>query len=191
MTIFQKMEVAKWLCKFPALTVMLILRRNLGYRIIGPGALLGIFLVMVGLSEWSSAETPHAEWLLVFALAVLATGFVQRAKRKREARGGEQLHTYYIGDSDLQRLPWPRFMRAERRIERFVDPLLCLLIGFPIASYCSPALGWWLVFSGLCLRVFEADVRKRELKRELWDLKGSALDLILNSQPPPCAWSRA
>lgn len=172
LTFFEKMEVAKWLCKFPALTVMLMLRRNLGYRIVGPGALLVVFLVMVGLSEWASAETPNAEGLFVFALAVLVTGFAQRAKRKLEVRDGELSHTYYIGDSDLQRLPWPRFMRAERRIERFLDPLVCLLIGFSVGKYFSPALGCWIFCSGLCLRIFEAEIHKREVKRELDILDG-------------------
>ncbi len=169
----QNMAIVRRGVRLGALPAMLVYRRNLGYEIVHPGAVVGVCFVMGFIAEWLSQETPFAEALLIFALVTLWEGAAQRIKRSREIRrGGHCLHTNYIGDSQLQRLWWPKFMRHSRRIERLVDPLVCLLIGFPIAHYFSPALGGWLVFSGLCLRILEWEAHKKELRRALDTLNG-------------------
>jgi hypothetical protein len=147
---------------------MLLFRPDLGYEIVHPAAVLGISFLMGVIAEWLSPETPFAEALLLFALLICWEGVAQRIKRGRELRrGGISPHTLYIGTSRLQRWWWPQFMRCNRRIERLVDPFMCFLIGFPVAHYVSPVLGGFVVFSGLCLRVFEWEIYKKERRREL------------------------
>jgi hypothetical protein len=169
------MALVKWLMFFPALTSMLMLRRNLGYRILNPAWIICVCLVMAFVAQWLSQETPLAHALLIFAFVVLWEGLAQRIKRRRELREGKKAHSYFIGDSQLQRLWLPKFLRKERRVERFLDPAFCLILGFPVAKYLSPALGGWFVFSGICLRAYEAEVYKRELQREL-DLVDSMVE---------------
>jgi hypothetical protein len=163
----QKMAFVKWLMFFPALTAMLLFRRNLGYRALSPGGLVAVCLVMVLLANWLSAETPFAEMLLIYTAGVFLEGVSQRLKRWREMRRGVKQHSYFIGDSQLRKLWLPAFLKCDRRVERFIDPLFAVAIGFPVAKYFSPALGGWLVFSGLCLRTFEAEVWKKKITHEL------------------------
>ncbi len=65
----------------------------------------------------------------------------------------------------------PGFIRRNRRMERFIDPLLCMLIGlvyYPI----SHALSAWLVLSGLSLRYFEYAVHERDRNQDLDTMDG-------------------
>jgi hypothetical protein len=91
----------------------------------------------------------------------------QRFKRWREMRSGVKQHSYFIGDSQLRKLWLSAFLKCDRRVERFIDPLFAVTIGLLCAKYFSPALGGWLAFSGLCLRTFEAEVWKKKITHEL------------------------
>ena len=165
------MEFTKWLMSFPALTVMLLLRSNLGYRLLNPLALFGVSFAMAVIATWAAETTPYADALMLFAGLVFIGGIAERAKRWRELRRGMRLHSYYIGDSHLQRLKLPGFLRRNRRVERFIDPLICLLAGFPLVQFI-PALGGWILFSGLCLRIVEDAVWKKQIERDLDTLDG-------------------
>ena len=67
----------------------------------------------------------------------------------------------------------PPYMLRQRRVARFLDPLVCGVIGFVLLTI-SPALGLWLLFSGFCLRLFEYDVRRQRFIRSLDSLDGIA-----------------
>jgi hypothetical protein len=105
----------------------------------------------------------------------------QRLKRWRERRQGVKQHSRAIGDSQLRKFWLPAFLKRDDRVERFLDPLLTVAIGFPVAKYFSPALGGWLVFAGLCLRTFEAEVWKIKITREL-DIVDSMVEAELQEE---------
>jgi len=161
----QKIEFMQYMAFFPALTVMLFMRRDLGYRMLNPLWLTSISFVMC-LVAGLAGHTPYADALLIFAGIVFVGGLAERLKRGRQINKGLRLHTYYPGDSFLHRLPMPRFMRNKRRLERFIDPLVCIVAG-GLLCYFSKALGGWMVFSGMCMRVFDDAIYKAKIEREL------------------------
>ena len=86
----EQYATAQWLMRFPALTVMVFLRRDLGYRLLNPAWLIagtGFLFVITVLTQ------PHTEGanpidLLFFALGALILGIYQRVKRWREPNRG-------------------------------------------------------------------------------------------------------
>ena len=158
------MDRARWLARFPALSVMVLLRRDVGYRLLSPVALVVMFLILsfFGLNANNSPFRPQD--LLAFAVAMLAAGIWQRLARWRGLVRGDQHHTYYVGTSRLESLRWRGWVRRNRRIPRFIDPAVCLLAGFILKDF-SPMLAAWLFLSGLCLRLFEFTVHQKELQR--------------------------
>lgn len=166
MTLRQKLDFGRWLCLFPALSVMLLLRREIGYSLLNPLYVLGVSLVMAFVAKWLSAATPNAEALLIFAVVVFFGGVFERIKRWWGRRRGERVYSTEVGVSHLRRLWMPAFLKRERRVERFVDPLLCMAVGWLLLKI-SLALGGWFIFSGLALRAVEHGVWKRQIQREL------------------------
>ncbi len=125
----QKMNFVKWLMFFPALTVMLLFRRNLGYRTLHPTGLIGVCLVMVFIAYWLSEETPFAAMLLIYAAGVFLEGMSQRLKRWRERRRGVKQHSRAIGDSALRKLWLPAFLKRDGRLACFRGPVPAHLRG--------------------------------------------------------------
>jgi len=166
MTIRQKMDFAESLIIYPALTAMVVFRRNLGYRLLHPQGFLAACLAMAVISLLSWRQTPNAGWLLIFAALVFFGGVCQRVKRWWQLRRGLQLHTYYVGDSVMAGWRWPGFLKRERRIERLLDPTACLGIGVLVFQVSHP-LGAWLAVSSVCLFFTEDMVRRREFERDL------------------------
>lgn len=197
LTIFQKVEVMQGLASYPAMTAMLFLRRGMGHRFLSPAGIFvtafGIFLV----AEFAR-DTPYYDALQIFALLVLVGGLAERGLRLREFKRGIYQHSQYIGDSRLA--AWfPESMRRDRRIERFVDPLVWMALGVGAYQF-SPALGGWMVFSGMCLRVFEAAVYQRRQERnvdlidgliEAQDQQETIEQLIQPAAPPPPAFNQS
>lgn len=170
LTFWQKIEMMRAAAMLPALTVMVILRRNLGYRFLNPAYLFGMAFALVVVSALAQ-QSRNPEGLLIFAAIMLVAGLVERFKRWRETHRGVRKHSYYIGDSYLEFKWLPAFMRRHRRVERFLDPLVCFIFGVLLLAL-SRALGMWLIFSSFCLRVFEDAVFRRQLDRELDTLDG-------------------
>jgi hypothetical protein len=160
----QQVQIVRNLMPYPALTVMVFLRRDLGYRILNPTWLFGItvFQLIIALivrpNNGSSLPSP----LMVFAGLSFIIGMYQRFKRKRDFENRVRQHSFYLGTSILEFSWLPNFVRRNRRVARFGDPLFCFLLGTAFLFISAP-LGFWLAFAGLCLRIFEDDVHKREL----------------------------
>lgn len=57
-------------------------------------------------------------------------------------------------------------MLRNRRMARFIEPVMVALIGVALLSL-SPVLAAYLIFAGLSLRCYEYDVFERERHREL------------------------
>ena len=171
--LWRQLEIARFLTKFPALTVMVFLRNDIGYRLLNPLHLFWVsgFLAFVALLFGDSYPTARLCDLFTFACVVFAVGMVQRAERWRDHKRGITQHSYYIGTSPFHMLRPPMFLRRQRRLERFIDPAACALIGFYFLPVSRP-LSLWVIFSGMCLRVFEDAVRRKELNQTLDLLDG-------------------
>lgn len=165
LTIFQKMEVMQGLASYPAMTAMLFLRRGLGHRFLSPvGIFLTVFAMFV-IAEYAR-DTHYYDALQVFAGLMLLCGLAERSQRLKEIKRGQWQHTRYIGDSRLAFRWVPEWLKRNRRVERFIDPLVWIALGVGAYQF-SPVLGGWMVFSGLCLRVFEAAVHQRDQERDM------------------------
>jgi len=169
----QNFYTAQWLMQFPALTVMVWLRHDLGYRMVSPARIVPVTGFLFVISVMASNGNPDDRlWgLLIFALLTLALGIYQRMRGWFELGRKVKRHSYDLGTSLFNKFRWiPEFLRRERRLERFIDPLVSMLIGFAVLPL-SHALGMWLVFSGFCLRAYEFSVlmRDRNLSSDILD----------------------
>ena len=165
---WQRNENAKWLMRYPAMTVMVFMRRDIGYRLLNPVPMIvmtGILAIVAMMIPPDKPETkPH--YLFWFAVASLFLASCQRTKRWREFKRGILQHSYYIGTSPFDFKWLPFFCRRFRRVARFVDPFFCILVGFGMLAE-STALGCWLIIAGTAVRIFEDAVHRKELNRDL------------------------
>lgn len=175
LSIFHKVEIMQGLASFPAMTAMLFLRRGLGYRFLSPGSILGTSVFMFVIAEFAR-ESPYHDALQLFSAIVFIGGMMERAARLKEFKQGFQQHTHFIGESRLAFRWLPNFLKRNRRVERLIDPLAWIALGVGAYQF-SPALGGWMVFSGMCLRVFEAAVHRKEQERDM-----DALDGLIESE---------
>ena len=190
----QKVEVARNLMPYPALTLMVFLRRDLGYRLVNPTWLWGVTVVEIVASVFFhicwNATGPNL--LFDFAVLSFAFGLYQRFKRKRELDSSVLQHSFYIGDSRLRFAGMPGFFLRKRRVERFIDPIVCFIIGTLLILAHQPLLGMWICMSAACLRVLEADVREKGQNRDL-DIMDSLIvsegqtKVVEKFEPPPAA----
>jgi len=165
MSLWQKTEAMMWMSRFPALTVMVFLRQDLGYRILDPLPLAGVSVFMFFAAGIAGRES-YPGYLLAYIVIMLMAATRQRMKRWGQIRRGVKMHSFYIGTSVLDKSWLPNFCRNDRRLERIADPLAAILVGialFPLTH----ALGLWLMFSGFCLRTLEYAVFRKELHQKL------------------------
>jgi hypothetical protein len=172
-TFREQYAFAQRLMEFPALTVMVFLRRDLGFRLLNPLRLMAVtgFLVVISAFAQQGNADANPMFLLFFAVAAFVMGIVQRIKSWWSLNRGVRQHSYYIGTSLFEFDSLPDFIRRNRRFARFIDPLLCMLVGlvfYPI----SHALFAWLVLSGLSLRYFEYAVHERDRNLDLDTIDG-------------------
>lgn len=171
-------ENSKWLMRYPAMTVMVFLRRDIGYRLLSPLPMI----VMTGILMLVAAIIPpdkpgaHPEWLFWFAMLSLFLSSCQRTKRWREFKKGVLQHTYYIGTSPFDYRWLPQFCRRFRRMARFADPFFCIFAGLVLLPE-STVLGFWLMIAGAALRIFEDVVFQKELNRDF-----DILDSVITSE---------
>jgi hypothetical protein len=167
-TLQQKYARAKWLTQFPALTVMVLLRKNIGFRLLHPLKLLAIngALAVIAILAQPGNEDARPLALILFAALSFCAGIGQRIRRWRELSQPARQHSEYIGTSCMNFEWLPDFIRRNRLVSRFIDPIVCALAGvalFPV----SRALACYLVFAGFCLRAYEAHIFERERNRNL------------------------
>jgi len=172
-TFRESYAMAKWLMQFPALSVMVFLRRDLGYRLLDPLRVLGItiFLVVVSVLTQPGNEDAKPVYLLMFGIGFFILAVTQKIKRWTELNRAVRQHSYYIGTSPFAFRWLPAFMHRNRRVARFIDPLFCGLIGFACFPL-SHALACWLVFSAFCLRAYEYMIHERDRNLDLDTLDG-------------------
>lgn len=171
------LDFLKWLSQFPALTVMVVLRRDLGYRALNLLSLTIMTGILLAVASDAKPENRPQD-LMIFAVVMFLLGFTQRIRRWWQFRQGVRQHSYYIGTSPFDFRWLPGFIRNERRIARYLDPLVCILIGFALLRYSSVCLALWLLFAGAALRTFEDVIYKRELHQRLDTIDGLVMSEI-------------
>jgi hypothetical protein len=168
----QSFQMAKWVTQFSALTWMIWIRPDLGFRMVSPIRIIPVTVILIVVSDLAMPGSPDARPvdLLVFALLTLGMGIFQRIKGWIKFEQKIRQHSYYMGTSVLDVPLLPAFFRRSRRIERFVDPIVCTIIGLALFHF-SRALSMWLIFSGLSLRMYEHTIfqRNREMSLDIID----------------------
>jgi hypothetical protein len=161
LTFNQKLELARKFAQYSAYSVIVLLRHSLGYRVLN---LFVLFFVFAGLALLSGFGDPanRPQDVFYFAAVMLIAGVAQHLIRWRNPI---KVHTYYIGDSWLQSLPWPAWMQRNRFIPRFVDPVAIFVMGFALLKLGSPLLGIYLMCCGLSLRWLEHHIDQKELNQ--------------------------
>ena len=143
-TLSEKVDLLRKIAIFPALTVMIFLRRDIGFRLLKPNWLLVLAIIMIGVAlVLPAAAAPFGPALIIYALAMLGWGSYQRWQRWKDITQGVRWHTYSPGISYLEKIPWPAFMQSHRRINRIVDPLAVCIVGV-VALVISHLLGLWI-----------------------------------------------
>jgi hypothetical protein len=172
----QNYAMAQWLMQFPALTLMVFLRRDIGYRLLNPLILMAVFgiLAVVSILAMPGHEAARPVDLLIFAGLGFVAGIAQHIRRWWDRERNVRLHSYYIGTSPFEQRWLPAFFRRHRRAARFLDPLACAAIGLALLPF-SRVLALWLVFSAFCLRVYEDGIFNREQKQAL-DIADSLIE---------------
>lgn len=173
LTMFQKMQVWRAIALFPAITVMVFMRRKIGFRMMKPNWLVAMTVILCLIPLFlSGIAAPFGFLMPLYAFAMLGMGLYQRWKRWGELCSGERWHTYSAGISYFEMLPLPAFLQSHGRIYRFLDPIAVVLVGLIVSLALSHGLGIWIMFSGLALHIFEQDVYEKAISRDLDTLDG-------------------
>jgi hypothetical protein len=179
LSILQKVERVQLIALYPALTVMPFLRAKIGYRVVRPNALYSMATIMIAGSLF--LPVGNKTGLVVYALAMVAAGLFHRNMRWRGICNGEKWHTLSTGNSYLELIKWPKFFRHERRIQRFLDPLLCFLVAGIVWLLKAHGLAFWLLIAGFALFIWEQGYYERVLNRIL-DLYDGEIDSAMQQE---------
>jgi hypothetical protein len=174
LTLREKTELIRAISFYPALTIMVFLRRKLGYRTLKPTWLIivTIMLFVAAVLAPKTATGPFVDGLTYFALLMLGIGIFQRWRRWKAIVKGVRWHSHSTGIPWLGYLPLPGFFYRYSRINRFLDPLISLVVGAVLGMLVSRLLGAWIMLSALFLYIFEDTVYNKQLERDLDTLDG-------------------
>ena len=175
----EKYAIAQTLLRFSALTLAVFIRTGIGYRLLNPLALIAVngVLFVIAILATPNNEAVRPTDLALFAVLSLCAGFYQRSRRWLELHRGIRQHSYFVGNSRLEFRWLPAWLHRGRLIPRFIDPIVCALIGVALLPY-SRLLAIWLIVAAFGLRGLEDAIYRRDLNREL-DLVD---DLIASEQ---------
>jgi hypothetical protein len=159
---------------YPAITVLVFLRRKVGLRQLSAGRLviMGLIVAFVpsflgnfnltGFAEGVGVPQPASttDYLPpLFALALVGYGLWQRHQRWNDVLHNVDWSTRSLGASYFEgRIP----LLSESAILRFIDPLVCAVAGLIVAVLSRP-LSVWILFSAVCVAMIESIVQEQEL----------------------------
>lgn len=152
-TIEQRIAGIANLALYPAIPVIVLIRRKPGFRFLNPAKLFVMFLLLNALSVFgytSGGATPAVALLQLFAWGTLIMGLVKRQLRWRDIKNGVSWHTQSRGISSLSFLPV-----SDSNLKRWAEPIAVIVIGLLLAVPFT-FFGYYLIFAGLCLFYFEA-----------------------------------
>ncbi|HLG63105.1 MAG TPA: hypothetical protein VKY19_14290 [Ktedonosporobacter sp.] len=107
--------------------------------------------------------------VIFFAGLVFLVAMVQRQLRWRDIKRGIPWHTYSRGVSWFSFLPL-----SDNHIKRFVEPIICAVIGL-ILAFLLPYLGFYILLAAGCLFIFAAWDYEIQLNQML-DMLDSMID---------------
>ncbi len=169
LSLFEKSRLLQAWATYPALTILVIWRSDVGSRLVTAPGTAVVFLLMLLIA---AVCPPHSRpvFLAGYTGFFLLGCLFQRFKRWREFRKGVRQHSYSIGSTGFN--PWllrfvPNFVLRHRLIERFIEPPLFGYLGWLCCTYLSTALGGWLIFAAICFFITEASVTERERERQM------------------------
>jgi hypothetical protein len=169
------MKIVQYLAIFPAITIMVFMRRKLGFRMLKPSRLITMAFILMFINSLSNGlpfVQPCGYIFEKFPWLMLAVAFLERYRRWRELCNGERWHTLSPGISYFEFLPLPAFLKSHRRIYRFVDPAACFIAAMLIGIFISRPLAKWVAFSSFALFIFEQTLFDKQLDRDLDILDG-------------------
>jgi hypothetical protein len=175
LTLSEKMKIVQYLAIFPAITIMVFMRRKVGFRMLKPSRLIGMafFLWFIGdVFSLLPFTKPPGFIYDRFPLLLLAVGFLERYRRWRELCNGERWHTMSPGISYFELLPLPAILKSHRRIYRFVDPAACFILSMLFGIFFSQPLARWFAVSSFALFIYEQTLFEKQLDRDLDILDG-------------------
>jgi hypothetical protein len=172
-TLEQKMAIVANLALFPAMPVIVLIRKKPGYRFLSPIKLLIMFILLNALTAfgYTSGRSSSTALLQILAWGTLILGLVKRQFRWRDIKRGVSWHTWSRGISFLTFLPI-----SDSNLKRFVEPILVIIIG-AILAFPFTFFGLYLVIAGLCLFLFEAYDYEKSLNMML-----DQLDSLVDSE---------
>lgn len=173
MSFADKMQLVHGVLQMSALTVIIFLRRRIGYRLLHPVQIIVMTFALILLSTFKQ-YTPNAEAMVVFAILMCVFGFLHKARSWQDMRRGLLNHSFYLGDSTFEAKFLPKFLTRNRRFTRTFDPLFCLGAGACLLDF-SPVLGGWLIFSGFALCAVEHRAYQTHFERDLDTVDGLIL----------------
>ena len=159
----EKLNRWEWLVWLPALSVAVLIRKDIGGRMLHRGYISGVSLVMFSLSLFASPRD-GATALRIYAGVVFVVGFAYAIKRWLEFNQGRKQNSCYIGTSPFNFMP--AFFRRNRRTARFIDPMFIFLCGALILPGFR-AVGLWLMFAACALVSIEATAHRKQRDREI------------------------
>jgi len=173
-----KLQMGRIMSQIPATLCMWLIRTKEGFRIIKPAWFVIQAIIMCILPVVvPQAVKPCGSVMVVYGLVSLGVALWIRHRRWSELCQGKRHFTYSPGISLLEKIKWmPAYFLGERRVQRFLDPLVILLIGIPSGLLCH-ALGLWFFVSAVCLAVWEGD-----LYRRIIDNLMNAMDAFFTSE---------
>jgi hypothetical protein len=163
-TFEQKINILQNITLFPALTIMVFLRRKVGFRFLDLMKIQVMVVLLWAYGAFSSITFgPSAGGIIfLFSLAVLIAAIIERRIRWRDIKRGISWHTYSRGISWFSSfLPLPEIM-----VRRFIDPAAALIPGVALFFLFRP-LGLYLILSAVCLFVFETIDYQKQIDRML------------------------
>lgn len=169
---------------YPALTLMVFIRKRIGVRMLRFRWILALFLSLqvyaVIAEEAMDGNASDVRAVQYFSIAFLVLALLHLLRAWRRVRRGEPCHSYSSGTSRLENRMIPRYFHRMRRIYRIVDPLYCLTVAGLIYTV-SPVLALWIAFSAACMKCFEQLGYEAALERDL-DLGDSLFEADVYQQ---------
>ncbi len=175
MSFKEKSAFFEWLMLFPALSLMVWTRSDLGARLL-PGA--GIVSLLLMVTSAFVTQLPDQVVLFVIAVWTLLLTAQERFNRWRDFRKGKRCHSYSLGWGGSSR--WlPKALVRMRFGERILEPVVFIATGI-MATRFMPVTGCWIMLSGFCLACVEKQALHRQ-RNEQHDLVDGMIKSEVNS----------
>lgn len=161
MTLKQKLDLSLSIASILSLSVIVFIRRRIGFRTLDSGWYLAVALLVYILAVFNpEPDSPFPDLMAWYALAIVVLGAFHRLLAWIQIQRGTPSHSYSSGISIFELRWFPRFVRVWRLTNRFVDPAFTLMVGWYIRHDLSVALGNWLIFTSVCLAFYELFVQR-------------------------------